>query len=232
MPDSGRHRAQHGQPDASEALQADVMRFVAILALCLVAIFALVQSLPRELDEASSASQRHDDTAEPVASDRQPPVRPAAVSVQAPAPVLTASQPVVTESAASAPEPLVDEQSDAGLVLRFTSDSALMTLVARGDVSVYTRSAGSTRRLTFDRGHLALTTADAPRRFHTMNPATIPAPVLATTGATVEGSSQQRSWLVTLPAHIEQQIDRLTRRHDSGTLAIDARGTVRHRPGS
>ena len=30
----------------SESLQADVMRFMAIISMCLVAIFALVQSIP------------------------------------------------------------------------------------------------------------------------------------------------------------------------------------------
>ena len=37
---------RHNEADTSETLQSDVMRFIAILALCLVAIFALVQSLP------------------------------------------------------------------------------------------------------------------------------------------------------------------------------------------
>lgn len=37
--------------DESEALQADVMRFMAILGLCLMAIFALVQSLPSGLPD-------------------------------------------------------------------------------------------------------------------------------------------------------------------------------------
>lgn len=35
------------EPDEMEALQSDVMRFMAILGLCLMIIFALVQSLPQ-----------------------------------------------------------------------------------------------------------------------------------------------------------------------------------------
>ena len=40
------HSPRHGEADTSETLQSDVMRFMAILGLCLVAIFALVKSLP------------------------------------------------------------------------------------------------------------------------------------------------------------------------------------------
>ncbi len=40
------HSSRHGEADTSETLQSDVMRFMAILGLCLVAIFALVKSLP------------------------------------------------------------------------------------------------------------------------------------------------------------------------------------------
>ena len=49
------------RPDDGEALQTDVMRFMAILGLCLTAVFALVQSLPLEPGEgrrAESAQER------------------------------------------------------------------------------------------------------------------------------------------------------------------------------
>jgi len=39
-------RGRAGGPDEAEMLQTDVMRFIAILGLCLMAVFALVQSLP------------------------------------------------------------------------------------------------------------------------------------------------------------------------------------------
>ena len=40
-----------GQSDDIEALQSDVMRFLAILAICLMVIFALVQAIPLKSDE-------------------------------------------------------------------------------------------------------------------------------------------------------------------------------------
>ncbi len=49
------HVPRHSEADTSETLQSDVMRFIAILALCLIAIFTLVQSLPlRPLPEPES----------------------------------------------------------------------------------------------------------------------------------------------------------------------------------
>ncbi len=50
------HFPRHNEANTSETLQSDVMRFIAILALCLVAIFTLVQSLPlRPLAEPEAA---------------------------------------------------------------------------------------------------------------------------------------------------------------------------------
>lgn len=48
---------RYNEADTSDALQSDVMRFMAILALCLVAIFALVQSLPLRPVEPVQAPQ-------------------------------------------------------------------------------------------------------------------------------------------------------------------------------
>lgn len=61
------HFPRHSEADTSETLQSDVMRFIAILALCLIAIFALVQSLPlRPLAEPEAAQP---------AAETPPPVR-------------------------------------------------------------------------------------------------------------------------------------------------------------
>ncbi len=50
------HSQRYNEADTNETLQSDVMRFMAILALCLVAIFALVQSLPLHPLEPEQAS--------------------------------------------------------------------------------------------------------------------------------------------------------------------------------
>lgn len=53
----GYGRSNVGAVDDTDALQTDVMRFMSILGLCLMAVFALVQSLPLH-DNAEEASER------------------------------------------------------------------------------------------------------------------------------------------------------------------------------
>jgi hypothetical protein len=60
------HFPRHSEADTSETLQSDVMRFMAILALCLIAIFALVQSLPLRPLPGPEAAQPAAETPPPV----------------------------------------------------------------------------------------------------------------------------------------------------------------------
>ncbi len=98
-------QAYLGAPAASEGggvedLQTDVMRFMAMLGLCLVAIFALVQSLPMAPA-----------TSEAIASVAPATPSPVAVPAPAPAPVATVPiqepPPPPTEPVQPAPAPLV-----------------------------------------------------------------------------------------------------------------------------
>jgi hypothetical protein len=83
------------EDDGSESLHADVMRFMAIIALCLVAIFALVRSLPLNLEtEIASQGPKPLPPAEaaPIETPAAPPVaqtlRPRAEPVLRPRPVV------------------------------------------------------------------------------------------------------------------------------------------------
>ena len=69
----GRYRATLGQSGTdTDALQTDVMRFMAILGLCLMAVFALVQSLPLQgTDTAASAVPDRDRLLEAVAFQQE-----------------------------------------------------------------------------------------------------------------------------------------------------------------
>ena len=89
------HVPRYRETDTSETLQSDVMRFMAILALCLVAIFALVQSLPlRPVEPMPEAAAMPLDAPtqpvpEPVTEDLEidsPPVVPAPVGQTSPEP--------------------------------------------------------------------------------------------------------------------------------------------------
>ena len=70
---NGRYRATSGAGGHdTDALQTDVMRFMSILGLCLMAVFALVQSLPLQgTDTSSSAVSDHDRLVEALALQRE-----------------------------------------------------------------------------------------------------------------------------------------------------------------
>ena len=53
------NRGVDGDAGGAADLQTDIMRFMAILALCLVAIFALVQSIPLVPEAPSQIGRAH-----------------------------------------------------------------------------------------------------------------------------------------------------------------------------
>ena len=55
----GPYGSNISEPDEMEALQSDVMRFMAILGLCLMIIFALVQSLPQNSQQKADVTSEH-----------------------------------------------------------------------------------------------------------------------------------------------------------------------------
>lgn len=61
---TNRRRPGGGPDDPSATLETDVMRFVAILALCLVVIFALVQSLPLSSEKNRTSSKNRKEVLE------------------------------------------------------------------------------------------------------------------------------------------------------------------------
>jgi len=98
-----------------------------------------------------------------------------------------------------------------GLLLRFDSDTALLALVAKRQVSVYAWVRDTAWRLSSERGALRFTSATAPRRFHHMTPDTVPDDVvraLRDTAATA-GRVEDVTWGVTLPADTQRQLELL-----------------------
>ncbi len=236
-----------GDTDAGGAadLQTDIMRFMAILALCLVAIFALVQSIPlvpeapsqspaaaapppmAEVIEPDPEPKQADPGREPPPPEPDKPVRltrpawtPAFVPEQraaaAPAQQDTADQPVSS----------ADPPTDEGFTLRFESDLALTRLVAAGKVGLYAMSEGRARRMTVSDSRISFWDASAPNSFHEMEAGTVPRPVidaLARSGVTTSGVG----WGVTLPGKLSKQLDNLVRGHTGGALVIGSDGELR-----
>ena len=193
------------QPSAgfeSESLQADVMRFMAIIGFCLVAIFALVRNsdarpavapapdarprvanpVPAPVSNATVAQ-----SAVPAIESRPAAPVPARLPVRAtvpasPMPAMPA--PAALESPADAPESLEvasanpspeASATEPGLSLSFRSDRDFLRLVSTGVIELFVMNDAATAEptLRFDpRGQFA--SARAPGRIYELLPGTIP----------------------------------------------------------
>jgi hypothetical protein len=212
-----------GDTDAGGAadLQTDIMRFMAILALCLVAIFALVQSIPL-VPEAPSQS--------PAAAAPPPPASVVEPLPQAPPRVeVPATPPAPAQPEPRQPVQLTHPQSTPekeGFTLRFESDLALTRLVAAGKVGLYAITDGRARRMTVRDSRISFWDASAPNSYHEMETGTVPRPVidaLARSGV----NTAQVGWGVTLPGILREQLDNLVRGNAGGALVIGGDGELR-----
>ena len=216
-------------------LQTDVMRFMAILSLCLVAIFALVQSMPMAPQVVPAPV--------PEPAIEQPPIATSAPTTDvisetnAEAVILTRpkwkpkSPPQAAEVPEAAPateaEPNVTPvQEPEGFILRFESDAALMRLVAAGQVGVYAIEDERARRMKVSGSRISFWDASVPNSFHEMEDSTVPLPVvdaLVRTGA----DADRINWGVTLPGKLKGQLDGLMQDHRGGSLVIGSNGDIR-----
>lgn len=238
-----------GDTDAGGAadLQTDIMRFMAILALCLVAIFALVQSIPlvpeaptqspapaapppmAEVIEPDPAPTHAEADHEPPEAEAEKPVRltrPAWTPAFVPERRAEAAAMPVQEDTADVPAPASDTPDNEGFTLRFESDLALTRLVAAGKVGLYAMSEGRAHRMTVSNSRISFWDASAPNSFHEMEAGTVPRPVvnaLARSGVNTTGVG----WGVTLPGKLREQLDELVRGHSGGALVIGGNGELR-----
>jgi type IV secretory pathway VirB10-like protein len=233
-----------GDTDAGGAadLQTDIMRFMAILALCLVAIFALVQSIPLvpEAPSQSPAAAAPPPVARVV--EPQPAPHPAPQPAPQPAPEPEPVPQTRPETAqpvpparpqpmpAAAPErpaaPPAEIERDEGFTLRFESDLALTRLVAAGKVGLYAMTDGRARRMTVRASRISFWDASAPNRYHEMEAGTVPRPVVDALSRTGVNTSNV-GWGVTLPGALEKQLDSLMRGSSGGALVIGGDGELR-----
>lgn len=226
-------------------LQTDVMRFMAILSLCLVAIFALVQSIP--LAPTS-------ETPEPV-EQQATPAEPAPEKVPTPVPepepvvereiVLTRPQPrklpareappVLQRPVAQSIEPVAAPAVEAkpamqGFTLRFEDDVALTRLVARNEVGLYAILPDKSLRMNVNRGQMSFWPASMPNQFHEMDASTVPNSVINALQLNNGPRVQGLKWGVTIPSATSRQLDQYLREAGGGALIIDARGELRLEP--
>ncbi len=234
-------RGYHTTDD--DGLQTDVMRFMAIIAFCLVAVLALVKDLP-PTEQPSPAEEKRvqaEQKNEPVAPQVveapaakpevklvMPPIaKPTAKIVAAPAPEAVKPAPVAkTVEPQPAADPITEptpiptaSDDEEGLTLRFASDADFIDLIRRGKVRVYAYNANNFHVL--DRGFV-FRPAQPPKTFHELE--TVPARVRAA----LTSAMNDNRWGVRLPSNTQQSIQQLANRHTSGQLVIDRTGGVRH----
>ena len=212
-------RTTDGEAGGIADLQTDVMRFMAILAICLVAIFALVQSIPA------------DPVVEPVP---EPIVEPEAI-------VVVRHAPVRQPEPAPAPEPNTEPIPEAkaeppttpapvtrpGFTLQFENDLALTRLVARNEIGLYAIGGDESLRMNVNRGRFSFWPASTPNAFHEMDASTVPDDVATALQRTHGNPVTPIKWGVTLPASMQQQLDNLLQTGDSGAIYIAADGRLR-----
>ena len=217
------HRGVDAEGGGVADLQTDVMRFMAILAICLVVIFALVQSIPLRPSQPVPEPVVQP-AAEPVA-EPVPEPQPEPEPIPAPVP---APQPVAIEQ--PAPEPVVlppPPPEQEGFTLRFESDLALTRLVARNVVGLYAITDPKTLRLNVSEGRMSFWEASTPNQFHEMDRSTVPTQVVRALLRTAEIDATIVKWGVTLPAGMQQELNGYLESENGGALVIGANGTLR-----
>jgi hypothetical protein len=210
------HYMQPSTGFESESLQADVMRFMAIIGFCLVAIFALVRntdarpSIPSPEARVAAKAERllppvatvatielpepTPETVPPPVPEQSPIPEEAPVPAQSPVPVTTtlAARPAAAPApppVSASPPPAADEQ---GLSLGFTSDADFLRLVGAGTIELFVVDHGATvdSILRFDAQHPphGFNPSGAPGQFYELLPATIPETITNALARRLRGS--------------------------------------------
>ena len=232
-------------------LQTDVMRFFAILAICVIALTSLVESTDRRVPEAAAAP--------PVSALAEPPPvsapaepLPVREPAQRPDPLPPASGPAVPDSVSPAeatslaevgeppaenPDPsrpvevrpatevpaAAPVADEDGLSLRFASPQAMLRLVSSRQVVVFAAVSGRGYRLTPDGRRFRPETL--PPALYLMAPATIPDD-LSRALAREAGGAAEITWGVTLSGTIRRRLADALDAGVRGLLLIDAAGRV------
>ena len=248
------NRAADTDVGGAADLQTDIMRFMAILSLCLVAIFALVQSIPlapTEPEPVATESSLATVEPEPAPDESslpatEPAPEPVGASLLAKEPeqrvILTRpkwepkykpAEPAATKAAPTAAEPVTTKvapvtspsSEQEGFTLRFASNAALTRAVAAHHVGLYAISAGTAKRMTVSESRISFWDASTPNAFHEMEANTVPAPVVQALARTGTETTTV-NWGVTLPGKMTRQVETLMREHSGGSLIIAASGDI------
>lgn len=184
----------------TETLQADVMRFLAIIAFCLIAILALVEKLPEQ--------------EEPVAEFVQPVQAQDVIEQKKEIPI----DPVITE--VERPTPVMES---ARLSLRFESDASFLRLIHEGEIVLFIKVGGGFKEMD---ASFRFSDVKLSGDLYEVMSESLPEKIQRITGR--QGDAEL--FLVRLPEQTSIDIQNLGSAHakDGGVLIIDARGGVTH----
>ena len=229
-----------------DSLQADVMRFMAIVAFCLIAILAMVRNSPgvdtvanTPATTAEAATQSKALPAITPEDDKPIEDQPALVavveSVKPPVHVLSETETEIEPEPEPEPEPdpgpepepepvppVPQSDTTKGLTLAFASEADFMRLISKGRITLYAYA-----------GQSFLTTSDTytfrstqpPHQFYEIDKQTIPSHVLKAADLKKGGDLQ---WGVGLSPRIEKQISHYIEANVNGQLHIDRYEQVQH----
>ena len=226
-------RGMDSEAGGAADLQTDVMRFMAILSLCLMVIFALVQSVPVETapitvtmpTPAPPPPQTKPDTSLETKAEVPPPIEQVPVEAPTPQPLAKTIQP----TPAPAPTPAPPETKE-GFTLRFETDQALNTLVARNEIGLYAITDGNALRMTINQDKAEFWSASLPRQYHEMDAATVPEAVIRALQLSTNSSASSTQWGVTLPSVMSGKLRTYMQDYRGGSLVIGADGILRMEP--
>ncbi len=191
-----------------EALQTDVMRFMAILGLCLAAIFSLVKSPDFTPVQAAAESE----STPPAESESTPPTE-------------TAPDPAPLIEAKPRPDTAPRETVKQGFQLVFASADDLRQLLTHGEAALYATDGAHYWR--WRPGGVWHEVA-SPASYYRMERATLPDGFMQGAPAALAGT--QAIWGIDLPAGIVSAIGRQMQGRSGGVLIIDGRGGVSVEP--
>jgi hypothetical protein len=236
-----RHQVHYASDN--DSLQTDVMRFMAIIAFCLMAVLAVVRNVePPESPATQDAMPLHATVESeqitsppPAPGIAQPPIRLESLErpqridevlareQEQPEPQLAAE-----DNFQSAPQPESQRapQAEQGLSLRFATDRDFLRLVTKGEIHVYAYKAQTV--LGLDRNFDFLS-AEPPGHVYELLPETIPSRIFAALGRATSQSNSY-TWGIRMPTKLEGKIRRFVERGVHGELVIDRYGEVHHVP--
>jgi outer membrane biosynthesis protein TonB len=224
-------------------LQTDVMRFMAILSLCLMVIFAVVQSVPVEsVQKPESEPPEAPAVIEPEIIVNVPaPVEKTPVVIDSPKPLEPPPKPALQPAQPPTPKPVqaptpkpVQAAAPAdvheGFSLRFETDQALTQLVSRNEIGLYAITDGKALRMTINQDKAEFWSASLPKRFHEMDTTTVPDSVVRALQTSTDKDNASTKWGVTLPSVMSAKLNTYMQDYKGGALVIGADGILRMEP--